>query len=86
MNEEILTKVYNIFNEHIIDGNITDDTFLEMMSNPKVYNTLMYMCSGISDNIFEQYNINIENPVIEKNIRIHGNTYKKVYECFQLLK
>lgn len=85
LNIKYLTEMYNIFKDNIKqeDNKDIDTMFLEMMSDYKTFNNLMYIVSNIEDKLFEGINEDLTgHDKIEKNIRIFGKSYQKVYNSF----
>lgn len=85
LNIKYLTEMYNIFKDNIKqdDNKDIDSMFLEMMNDYKTFNNLMYIVSNIEDKLFDNINEDLTgHDNIEKNIRIFGKSYKKIYDSF----
>lgn len=77
--DNYLADMYKIFEQY--DGDDIEEQFLKMMSDSNNFNTLMYAAVNIDEALFEQH-IEAQDERILKNIRIFGNTYRKVYESY----
>ena len=85
LNIKYLTEMYNIFKDNIKqeDNKDIDSMFLEMMNDYKTFNNLMYIVSNIDDELFDNINEDLTgHDNIKKNIRLHGKSYKKIYDSF----
>ena len=92
-NEEVYNKLYEFFlewvennGEKLADNRIhsIEKNFLKMMSDPKTYNKVMNMASGIRVNNIARYGVQLDRttPELAKEIQKNGDLYKTIYEKF----
>lgn len=90
--EQIYETFVNYFENNTIEKNKTweltiEESFLNMMSNPKTYNKLMNLGSKIRINESTTYSVQLDMviPELAKQIRKNGNIYKQLFEEFDKL-
>ena len=77
--DDCLSNMYKIFERY--DGDDANSQFINMMHDSNNFNQLMYLAVNLDESLFAEH-IDIVDERILKNIRIFGNTYRKVYESY----
>ena len=92
-NKETYNKLYEFYldwveknGEKLADNHIhsIELNFIKMMKDPKIYNKVMNMASGIRINNIARYGVQLDRttPEMAKEIRKNGDVYKTLYEIF----